>query len=345
MIQLHYYLRLIAMNILFYDALAPRSYTYHSMATSALRGTESTLLHIAQGLAKQHKVTICQPCRTEDVCENQINYFTTATALTLSPDIVVLVRSPQQAEFIAESFPQARHYLWLHNIPSKRLWRLRQVLAKYKFTVIGVSAFHQRAIERRLQGKWYQRLIARVPQIPVTYIYNPLPDALQADATLVNPQQMIFTSAISKGLDQVLQAFTLLRQTYPEYELLITNPDNAVINYQLPPNTRLLGALAKPDLLAHIRSSFCVFYPQTQSKETFGLVYAEANAVGTPVLAHNFGAAREILHPCTQAIDTTNFSHILNTIAQWRIERPQVQAKPEFRLSAVLSAWQRLLID
>ncbi len=59
--------------------------------------------------------------------------------------------------------------------------------------------------------------------------------------------------------------------------------------------------------MQHIRESLCVFYPQTQRCETFGLVYAESNAVGTPVLAHDFGAAREVLSSPDQLINGKKF--------------------------------------
>jgi glycosyltransferase involved in cell wall biosynthesis len=63
----------------------------------------------------------------------------------------------------------------------------------------------------------------------------------------------------------------------------------------LPDGVVPLGPLPHRAVLRHVREAFAVFYPQARFEETFGPVFAEANAVGTPVLAHPHAVAREVL--------------------------------------------------
>ena len=48
-------------------------------------------------------------------------------------------------------------------------------------------------------------------------------------------------------------------------------------------------------MVKKLATSSVLLYPQRVWPETFGLVLAEAAAVGTPTLAYDFGAAREVM--------------------------------------------------
>jgi len=77
--------------------------------------------------------------------------------------------------------------------------------------------------------------------------------------------------------------------------------------------------------------------------ETFGLVLAESNAVGTPVLTHPLGAAPEVLGTAEQLIDTTDVEAVIQRIMAWRDgQRPVVKANPAFYLSNVANEWLKL---
>lgn len=336
------------MNILFYDPATPIAYTDLTLKQSALRGTESTIVRIAHALKDYHQITIAQHCRKtiDNQSREGVDYVSFETAHDLNPDVVILLRYHRLLESVATHFPRARHFFWLHNLPSRELHKERNVLAKYDYHLIAVSHFHQQTIEKRLQGKWYQHLFRpknKTMMPPVHVLYNPIEDNLRADETPVNPHQLIFTSSPYKGLEQVLKQFEMVSAHFPDYELLIVSPDKLDGHFILPKRTRLLGSLAPHLLAQHIRESFCVFYPQTKRIETFGLVYAEANALGTPVLAHDFGAAREVLSDECQLVDGHSNKAILEKIMEWRQCRPLIKAKPAFRLSQVVQTWLALL--
>jgi glycosyltransferase involved in cell wall biosynthesis len=126
-------------------------------------------------------------------------------------------------------------------------------------------------------------------------------------------------------------------------------------------------------ILAEVRTALCVFYPNFVLPETFGLVLAEAQAVGTPVLTHDCGAVREILADPSQILPVTrgarNYERIAGLLpsgarrhlAPWAdrlgvfapyVERlialrsgtrPAAIDDPRFDLTAVVQRWRALL--
>ena len=184
---------------------------------------------------------------------------------------------------------------------------------------------------------------ARNLLIPVHSIYNPVEDTLHPDGTPINPHKLFLASTPYKGLEQTLEKFSALSAIFPQYELYIATYARWDTNRKLPARAIFLGSLPQKELLQHIRESFCVFYPQSKRCETFGLVYAQSNAVGTPVLAHDFGAAREVLSDPDQLVDGNDLTAILNKITAWQLLRPRTVARAAFRLKAVTARWHALL--
>lgn len=334
------------MQILFYDVTTPVAYTYFTLQQQALRGTEATVVRIAHALKAHHQVYVAQHCRqkqNDEACQG-VHYISCETAQDLSPDVVVLLRQANLLSVIAKQFPQARLFFWMHNLPSCSLFAKQLLLAKYQYEIIAVSQFHRAMIEKRLQGKWYQRFFRgkTTSSIPIHVLYNPVDDDLKPDQTPWNPNQLLFTSSPYKGLPETLKAFHLLRKHFPHYELCVTSPLDTS-QHDMSQHVRYLNDLPHHELIQQLRQSFCVFYPQTQRIETFGLVYAEANAVGTPVLAHDFGAAREVLSDASQLVDGKNFQMIIEKIKEWRENRPMLEVKSAFRLHHVTQAWLALI--
>jgi glycosyltransferase involved in cell wall biosynthesis len=338
------------MEILFYDVATPLAYDAATPKTQALGGTEATLIRIAQGLKNYHTIYVAQHCRASMAnlnCDG-VNYISLETAQQLRPQVVILLRHYRLAEEVANYFPKARRYLWLHNMPSRELYSARKALSRHQYQIIAVSHFHRRAIEKRLNGKWYQRVFT-LPysesraSIPIQVLYNPIDETLQPDATPIQSNQLLFMSSPQKGLPETLRLFEGVQKTFPEYQLLIANPGYNQMDLKLPAQARFLGALPHHEVIQKLRESFCVFYPQYVRVETFGLVYAEANAVGTPVLAHDSGAAAEVLSDPKQLVNGHELSSVLNKLKEWREKRPTLCGRNEFRLNNVIKAWLNLL--
>ncbi|MFW8637550.1 glycosyltransferase [Cribrihabitans pelagius] len=232
--------------------------------------------------------------------------------------------------------PEMPIFLWLHVYPGRRNRKMGTALKAAGISVVCVSDTHAARL-RDFLGK---------DETPVLHvIYNPLDDDLRPDATPRRPGRLLFASSPHKGLAEVFGQFAALRRQMPDLTLAVADP--GYLRWDtgpVPDGVFFLGSLSHPALIRQMRRALCLFYPQTTFAETFGLVLAEANAVGTPVLVHrNLGADSEIVADPRQQVDGNDPAQILARITEWRLAPPRVEANPAFRLGPVARQWERLL--
>lgn len=344
------------MNLLFVDwAWHGPAYDSRALAQHALGGSESTLVRIATALAKTHTVSVAQSNRTVTEVHDGVRYINAADMAELAKrqcvDVCILMRKLRHIPKLAAQFPSAKLLVWSHDYLPHKSRLYQKYLNRANAHVVTVShthAGHMAAVLGNGLSKAYQEKDWSKPATwSVSTIYNPIADDLRPDNTPVDPNKLVFFSSPHKGLPQVLKHFKTLRAAIPTLKLYVANPgyrENAAIAQDLQSaGVKALGNLSQPDIHAHVRSALCVFYPQSVFPETFGLVYAEANAVGTPVLAHDFGAAAEILSS-TQLINAHNQTDILTRIQAWHAgQRPTVTLPQHLRLAQVTEQWQALL--
>ena len=324
-------------RVLFIDPVTRRPYRLGNPDQTPPGGTEATVLRVSQGLAeKGYEIWISQQERT--VVERDqygIIYipFTFRESLRCPPpDAVVCLRSHKIMPWLRRTFKKQPLYLWLHCFPGTRRRCLGDMALRHNFTVITVSRSHACFVEKRCGTR------------PLV-LYNPLRPGLESLWTDVkDPDTLIFFSSPHKGLGQVLESFQKLRAEFPKLTLKVANPGYIVEELRLEDGVIDLGALPHERVLREVASSFCVFYPQTTFAETFGLVFAEANAVGTPVLTHDLGSASEILSSADQLVDCNNPTSIIERFTQWReFGSPRPRMDPRFKLANVLCGWEELL--
>jgi glycosyltransferase involved in cell wall biosynthesis len=101
--------------------------------------------------------------------------------------------------------------------------------------------------------------------------------------------------APEKNLDLAARAFEALRMQHPRARLVIVGdgPARATLAEQHP-DTVFTGIRRNQDLARHYASADLFLFPSLT--ETFGNVTLEALASGVPVLAFDYGAAREHIH-------------------------------------------------
>jgi len=336
------------MKIVFVDPATVQPYSRQTLMRQGLGGTEACVVRIAEALGQQHQVFVGQHNRPDDCVGESAASYGSMDHLdrygSARPDAVILLRRVDQVDLMRQCFPHARLLLWYHVLPSRHFRKYRTTMIRSACEIIAISDFQRRRMIGEMQGKGIYRLLPGGALPAVHRIYDPIDDDLRPDNTPVDPDKLVFFSSPHKGLDQVLAAFELVRQRRETVRLYVANPGYMALNLKARPGVVVLGALSHRQVLQHVREAFCVFYPQTTFVETFGLIFAEANAVGTPVLAHPLGSAEEVLNGPRQLVDCRDPKQVVDHLLKWYEQgRPQVAGREQFRLSHIAAKWERLL--
>jgi len=98
-----------------------------------------------------------------------------------------------------------------------------------------------------------------------------------------------------KGIDVLWEAFALVRQRIPEARLRIVGHGDRFAEFQAKANAlgngavELLGRLPDDALARQYQEATVTVLPSTTDAESFGMVLAEANACGRPVIGSRIG--------------------------------------------------------
>lgn len=332
-------------KILILDNTYPKPYQLSTLMVQSIGGTESSVIKTALILSKQHKVWVAQKNRTSITVENDNCRFIPKSQINqLDPDEVVVLRKYPVLKEMRHLFPKARLYLWLHTYKNREYALKKRGLAKLKVTIICNSNTHQQHTNQWLNSSKLSRLVNFfVKDIRVVHCYNPI-DKPDAKPMKRNVNKLLFFSSPNKGLNQVLACFKQVKQTLPKLQLFIANPGykNGELASDID-GVVVLGSLAHKEMMKHVQESLCVFYPQNTFAETFGLIYAEANAYGTAVLAHDIGSAREILDENNKLIDVTKINTVIKTLKAWQKSYPKIKYKQDFSDANILDQWNSVL--
>jgi glycosyltransferase involved in cell wall biosynthesis len=323
------------MSWLFVDPVCPKPYSLKSLESGGIGGTEATVVRVAEALG----ATVMQHNRNLGAHIYRARYIAPDWSQVDRVTGIVVLRCPRTALAMRQMHKAVSIHLWCHDLADKTLGTLLPELKAKGIELIAVSNFHRHNIIDA--GRTYSPC-QELPKIRV--IYNPIEDDLKPDATPVNPNKLTFFSSPHKGLSNTLDIFSSMRNFAPELELFIANPGYLPSTPETRPGVTVLGALPRAEALQHVRESFCVLHLNHVFPETFGLVMAEANAVGTPVMTHALGAAREVMDNAVQFVDTRDRKRVIDTLMHWRLpgNRPVVEANEAFRLDRVIRQWRVL---
>lgn len=350
------------MHTIIIDPVTPKPYSLETLRREPLGGTEATVIRVAEALdalVVQHNRKLDDGRYRSVVGGN-------------NPKTIIVLRDSSAALKFAQIYPHARTILWLHDLAGPRTDRGKRLqvhgadLVHHNVTIVCVSNFHASDVRSNFAS------IPESRRPKIVRIYNPVDvSAVSVNRPAYDRNKLVFFSSPHKGLDYALSVFSHLHRRNPELRLFIANPGyrpntitraNGVIN---------LGAIPHSEILEHVGSALCTFYPNYIYPETFGLAFAESNALGTPVLTHNIGAAAEVLNGVGQFIDVPKVRGIADSvfwrwpamrrigeatlnlagassqyqkmITDWQLgQRPVTEGRPEFLIRNVKAAWLKL---
>jgi glycosyltransferase involved in cell wall biosynthesis len=349
-------------SILFYDPVCQQPYDTRTLREQAMGGTEATLTRIADALG----AFVMQHNRTEAFG----SYLPPARLAGI--EHVVINRDSRALPVVRELFPQACVYLWIHDLlrPGSRRARwlatTTSLMRDMSVSVVCVSDTQRRGVEATLEQMGLDG------SVRARTVYNPVCDELQPDGSAVDPDKLVFFSSPNKGLAYTLDAFRAIRRRMPELYLRVGNPGYKRSRTAGIPGVEWLGPQPQERIHVEVRSALCTFMPNFVIPETFGLVFAESRAVGTPVLTHDCGAAAEVVGDPNQVLSLSHahrryeamvhplsialragparladrlglLDAYIERIGTWHAGgRPKTGPDPRFRLTAVLEHWRAL---
>lgn len=322
-------------DILFLDVTSPRSYDAHTLERQPLGGTEATVIRVAEGLAGFGlRVAVVQSAgpRFDPTISKHAFYFHAEDLPQLTCKHFVQLRGVGNSHL----YPKAKKYVWLHDTATDKMLDWNDTIHDKNITVIGVSQFHRKEIKKY------------VTTSNVEYIYNPVQDEIYKDPDLeltYDHTRFVWASSPHKGLKKALETFKRVRTALPDSQLVIANPGYLnldKVELSSIPGVSVIGAMPCKSLWALLQQSLCLFYP-SDFDETFGLVLAEANALGVPMLGYNRGVLKEVVSSQDQLVEDGNEDAIVERAVEWTNSRPKIEGNQEFRLSSVIFRWVQLL--
>lgn len=350
--------------ILFFDPACQRPYDTETLRREAMGGTEATVVRVADALGAfvvQHNRASANGRYLPPRHDPSISH-------------VIVNRDSRALATVRELYPNARCHLWLHDRVRPRSKRARRIAADSNtlrdlaVRIICVSNTQRHAVEAAL------RWMAVTDRVTARTIYNPVDDDLQPDGSQVDDRKLVFLSSPNKGLRFTLDAFRAVRRAMPDMRLVIGNPGYKEAGAAALEGVEYLGAQPQRRIHAEVRTALCTFFPNFVIPETFGLVFAESHALGTPVLTHDCGAALEVLGDPAQVLPVTSakrvyegllggcptgwrrgparaaaalglFDAYVERLRAWRAgSRPVAGPDPRFRLSLVAQHWREMLV-
>lgn len=350
-------------SILFFDPSCQQPYDTRTLEHRATGGTEASVTRVADVL----DAYVIQHNRTEIYGRYR------SPQRIAGVERVVLNRDSRALPIVRELYPHARIYLWVHDQlhpgskRGRRLASTARLLRDMEVTIVCVSDSQRRGVEATLRD------IGVADAVRAMTIYNPVDEELAPDGTPVDERKLVFFSSPNKGLHFALDAFRTLRRAMPDLRLVVGNPGYKASRVTSVTGVEFLGARPQASIHAEVRSSLCTFVPNFMVPETFGLVFAESHALGTPVLTVDCGAALEIVGDPQQVLPVRCawrlyeiavgaisprwraapgrlaaaaglFDAYVERIRSWRCgARPLTGPDSRFRLSTVAERWRALL--
>ncbi len=315
-------------DILFIDAACSKQYNYNSLEEDTIGGTESSTIRLAEGFgSKGLKVAIANRFNSSiEESPNQVQYIPIYMANKIHSKNTIFIR----ACGVWENFPESKKFLWLHDAS--------------KLDHNNMSTWVPNIIKHQVQGvavsDWHiQNILSIAPGMPLKRIYSPVDEFCYRKPSAYDHNQLVWLSSPHKGLKQALETFKKLRQKDPNFKLAVFNPGYYHEDMNLPENVVVLPEMSKKVLRSVVSKSLCIFYP-TYFEETFGLVAAESNALGTPVASYKIAALAESSSgPFAESED-----QLINQVLEWKAgKRPVVTGQERFRFETIYQDWLKVL--
>lgn len=341
-------------KVLFFDAVAPYEYNFDILNKKGLGASESYLLSVANNLKKNFDVDISTTKVRYNYTQNDIVFKKLSLdSLDKKYDTIIIQRNPQNLKTLKSKYPKAKIIIWLHDFYESSIWGslpthdLQYIVDNT--TLLCVSNWHKNNFEINLKLRGVKN-----PKIKYIHFFIEDKKNISNLNIPVDKNKLCFFSAGHKGLDFTLRIFEHLYKINNKFKLYIGNPTYDQLNKFDNNNGSVinLNNQTRDQVLWNMKGSLATLHLNKVYPETFGCVNAESNMVGTPVLAYDIGATKEVLfdadkqlvNPNPYRVDLNDLTTITETIFSWyNGARPEVKLNPLFEKQKITKKWIDLI--
>lgn len=321
------------MKILFLDAVCPKPYDRHTLDTEGMGGSESTLVRVAEALAKTHEVDVIQHNRVEGSYVGGVNY---AGMLNPKYDVVIVQRNFALVPIMRAQYPSAKIILWMHDVMPPSFTYDAQALADAKCTIVCVSSFHRNLVDDLVHRA---KLSTSLPRVVIN---NLVQEPNFGSSLEVDSDKLFFASTPAKGLNHTLRLFQNFA-SFPKLanlKLYYCNPGYADSLETSIPNVINLGSIPTRAVQYHMATSWVVLSANTTFRETYGNVFAESLQNGTPFLAHDMASGvKDISTDPRLFVNMADNKKVIERLIEWRTYgRPLVEG-PSSPNAEIVHSW------
>jgi glycosyltransferase involved in cell wall biosynthesis len=249
-----------------------------------------------------------------------VDYLPYRWTTVVRPRNVIHLRSRQDLQ----KYPLAKNFIWMHDAVGVDHNNISDWYDHIGDTqCIAVSDWH------------VKNILGQAPRLNVKRIYCPVDEnCYNHPRPDVDVNQLVWMSSPHKGLDKALELFSEIRHNMPLLKLCVFNPGYFDGSRPTISGVKYIPKASRGDMRLVVASSLALFYP-TDFEETFGLVAAEAEALGVPCITNPIAALAE---------SATTFYKV-DDINQLQVDRPVVTGQPRFKFDSIWPQWQEILSE
>ena len=353
-------------NLVFFS-VGSLPFTGNTISEKPLGGTETSVIHLANGLSKDYNVIVVCSCPSPGLYQDVI-YLDISDISMLSNiviDVAIVYKMMPHLFFanFKETYNPGKLIFWAHDYPMYTDYNPSFIdSAKLFDAIVCVSNDHRNALLTRFPLVIDEDKVFAITHGVDTELYK---DRLEIKK---NKNQFYYSSTPFRGLEILIELFPKIKEKVPDATLKICS---SLEVYNIKDDTKYkylydkcktiegidyVGGLKQKDLAKIAMESELMLYPSIFA-ETCCLSVLEAQTAGTPVICSDLGALKETVHKgCGVTIQGNPYKEkwqnefidtvvdVCNNKDSWD-KMHMTCLEQDFSLELLVKNWKKLLSD
>jgi glycosyltransferase involved in cell wall biosynthesis/SAM-dependent methyltransferase len=292
-------------TIVFYNNITPM-FDGDEIDKRPVGGAETCIINLSRELAKEYNVFVINHCKNPGIYDG-VKYIPIGDIDFLNnikTNLFVILRTPPLSNY-KDLYDIDKVILWAHDFVECPCWDILPEAMPNIDKIVCLSEWHKNNIQKRFPWveDWQFTIIGNGVDPKLFY-----PKKLKATPSKQRKIKLIYSSTPFRGLDVLLDAFSLVRDEVCNAELHICSSmkvygksDAEEVPYKhLYDKAKEMdgviyhGSVTQKKLAKLMRESYLMAYPSTYP-ETYCIGTLEATSAKTPIVTTNLGALPETI--------------------------------------------------